>query len=53
MSDGAVYNNSSLAEALANNNSLHIPAPEVLSGSDITVPYVVVADDAFALNCTR
>jgi len=48
MSDGGVYNNSSLAEALAN-NTLHVPAPEVLSGSDITVPYVVVADDAFAL----
>jgi len=48
MSDGGVYNNSSLAEALAN-NTLHIPAPEVLSSSDITAPYVVVADDAFAL----
>ena len=48
VSDGGVYNNSSLADALAN-NTLHIPAAEALSGSSITAPYVVVADDAFAL----
>jgi len=48
VSDGGVYNNSSLAKAFTD-NSLDIPADTHLSGSDIITPYVVVADDAFAL----
>ena len=40
--------NSSLAKAFTD-NSLDIPADTHLSGSDIITPYVVVADDAFAL----
>jgi len=48
MSDGGVYNNSSLAEALAV-NSLNIPKPELINASDIKMPFVVVSDDAFPL----
>jgi hypothetical protein len=48
MSDGGVYNNSTLSTALAENR-LNFPPPELLPGSDFIAPYVVVADDAFAL----
>lgn len=48
ISDGGVFNNSSLAAAL-DNGSLHIPEPEPLPGMDTDTPHVIVADDAFAL----
>ena len=48
VSDGGVYNNSSLAKALTN-NTLDIPNETHLPGSDIITPFVTVADDAFAL----
>jgi len=48
VSDGGVYNSSSIANALAT-NSIHIPPPAPISGTDIIAPYVIVADDAFAL----
>lgn len=47
-SDGGVYHNSRLSDALEN-NSIHIPQPKPLPGRQQRVPYVVVADDAFAL----
>ena len=48
VSDGGVYNNSSLAKAFTN-NILDIPDETHLPGSDIITPFVMVADDAFAL----
>lgn len=48
VSDGGVFNNSSFANALEN-GSLHLPAPEPLPGRSMDVPYVIVADDAFAI----
>lgn len=48
MSDGGVYSNSTLSKALAE-NTLNFPPPELLPGTDFVAPYVVVADDAFAL----
>ena len=32
------------------NHSLHLPTAEVLPGRRLTVPYVLLADDAFALS---
>jgi len=51
VSDGGVFNSCGLSSGLER-NSLNIPAPSPLPHSDITVPYVVVADDAFALRST-
>lgn len=47
ISDGGVFNNCSFARALAN-GSLHLPTPRALPGRDTSVPFVIVADDAFA-----
>lgn len=47
ISDGGVFRNCSFRRAL-NENRLHIPPPCVLPGRDILMPYVLVADDAFA-----
>lgn len=47
ISDGGVFNNCSFSTALGN-GSLHLPAPQPLPGHDINVPFVIVADDAFA-----
>lgn len=47
-SDGGVYQNSQLSNALEN-NSINIPKPKPLPGRQQRVPYVVVADDAFSL----
>jgi len=49
ISDGGVFNNCSLSVALDKDNVLNIPADTTLPGSDIISPYVVVADDAFAM----
>ena len=48
--DGGVLKNSTLNEALIN-NYLYIPPPEPLEGekSQLLMPYVFVADDAFPL----
>ena len=47
-SDGGVFNNSSLAQALES-NSLNIPEPAAIPQTNDLCPYVIVADDAFAL----
>lgn len=48
ISDGGVFNQSSLCRAIES-NILNIPSPSPLPGTNIEVPYVIVADDAFAL----
>lgn len=48
ISDGGVFNRSTLYSAIER-NSLNIPPPACLPGTSIKVPYVIVADDAFAL----
>lgn len=48
VSDGGVFNNSSLSSALEH-DVLQIPKPIAINGTNIVVPYVFVADDAFAL----
>ena len=48
ISDGGVYRNSALANALSR-NSLDIPPPQHLPGTDIGTPFTVVADEAFGL----
>ena len=48
ISDGDVFKNSSLYRALED-NSLHIPGPAPLPGSDEVTLHVIVADDAFPL----
>ena len=48
ISDGGVFKNSSLYRALEE-GTLTIPSECKLSGTDISVPYALVADDAFPL----
>ena len=48
ISDGGVLRNSSLQAALDNGN-LELPAEEMLPGTDIDLPYVIVADEAFPM----
>lgn len=48
ISDGGVFNQSSLCHAIER-NVLNIPLSSQLPGTNIEVPYVIVADDAFAL----
>jgi len=45
ISDGGLFNQSSLAEAIEKN----IPTPEADEDTDVVLPYVFVADKAFAL----
>lgn len=47
-SDGGVYSNSNLGYSL-DPNLLKIPPAEVLNGTNLLFPYVLVADDAFQL----
>lgn len=47
ISDGGVFNKSSFASALEN-GSLHFPEPRPLPGRNANIPFVLVADDAFA-----
>lgn len=49
ISDGGVFRNSSLLVKLQT-NALNLPAPSALPGSDIIVPFVFVADNAFPLH---
>lgn len=48
VSDGGVFKNCNLYKALEESR-LNIPKPVVLPNSTHTVPYVIVADDAFAM----
>lgn len=48
VSDGGVYRDSPIASALAT-NSVNIPVPRVMSDGKTTLPYVLVADEAFPL----
>lgn len=48
ISDGGVFNRCSLSTALEQ-NTLNIPPAKPLPNRDVPVPYMVVADDAFAL----
>lgn len=48
ISDGGVFNRSALHAAIEN-NTLNIPPPRRLPSSNIEAPFVIVADDAFAL----
>ena len=48
VSDGGVFRSSTLSEALES-NSLNIPPPEPVPGESFSLPYVIVADDAFPL----
>lgn len=48
VSDGGVYANSSLMEAV-DKNLLNLPEPINLPNTQIKVPYIFVADDAFRL----
>lgn len=48
VSDGGVFGNCSLSRALEE-NILHIPHERALPGRNKAIPFVVVADDAFAL----
>lgn len=49
ISDGGVYKNSVLC-SLINNNSLNFPSQSNLPSTNTAVPYMLVADDAFALH---
>lgn len=46
--DAAVYNNSKISQKLEH-NQLHVPQPSFLPVTDILCPYMVLADDAFAM----
>lgn len=48
VSDGGVFNKCSFA-ALMENNQLNLPSPRPLPRRTVPVPYVLVADDAFAI----
>lgn len=47
-SDGGVFNRCTFGQAL-DSNQLHLPAPKALPDRETPVPYVLVADDAFAI----
>lgn len=49
ISDGGVFKNTSFYKKMENND-LNLPEPEPLPGRTMPVPYVLVADDAFALS---
>lgn len=48
ISDGGIFNRSSLNSALQN-NSINIPPPRNLPNTNVPTPFVILADDAFAL----
>ena len=47
-SDGGIFNRCTFGQAL-HTNQLCLPPPKPLQGRDIPIPYVLVADDAFAM----
>lgn len=48
VSDGGVFNNCNLSRALKN-NTLNFPIVQSLPGREMSVPYIIVGDDAFAM----
>lgn len=48
MSDGGVWNNTNLKQALEE-GTIDLPPPVPLPGADAPSPYVFVADEAFPL----
>lgn len=48
ISDGGVFNDSILKEKISN-NSLNLPSPKLLEGTNSIIPYYFVADSAFPL----
>uniref|UniRef100_A0A1I8M9Y5 DDE Tnp4 domain-containing protein n=1 Tax=Musca domestica TaxID=7370 RepID=A0A1I8M9Y5_MUSDO len=48
ISDGGVFRKTSFNKGLVN-EKLNLPPPEPLPGRTVSVPYVLVADDAFAM----
>lgn len=48
ISDAGIFNNCRFYRAIQK-NELGLPCPDLLSGTDVIMPYVVVADDAFPL----
>lgn len=48
VSDGGVFKNSSLSKALEE-NTLNVPPPQPLLNQSFSLPYTLVADDAFPL----
>lgn len=48
ISDGGVFRESNLSNALSN-NSLNLPPNQPLPGRVMKVPFVIVADDAFPI----
>jgi hypothetical protein len=48
-SDGGIFHNSTLGRALRNGN-LNIPGDKELPGTDISMPHVIVGDEAFPLS---
>lgn len=49
LSDGAVFRNTELFKRIEK-NELKLPSDETLHGQNINLPYILVADDAFALS---
>lgn len=47
-SDGGVFNRCNFAQAM-DSNQLNLPQPSALPGRSLPLPYVLVADDAFAI----
>jgi hypothetical protein len=48
VADGGIFARSSLSRGLQN-DTLHLPPPDILPGRTMKVPFVTVADDAFPL----
>uniref|UniRef100_A0A1X7T6J9 Peptidase C9 domain-containing protein n=1 Tax=Amphimedon queenslandica TaxID=400682 RepID=A0A1X7T6J9_AMPQE len=48
VSDGGVYCNTKISKAVKENH-LNVPGPKPLPESDVSIPYTMVADDAFPL----
>jgi len=48
ISDAGVFNDCAFAEAI-DRNDLHFPEPTTLPGSDVVMPHMLVADEAFPL----
>lgn len=49
-SDGGTFYYSNLNKALENNR-LNMPVPRTLPGSDVTLPMVIIGDEAYPLKC--
>lgn len=49
ISDGGVFNRTSFFKTLPD-HKISLPAPDLLPGREVPIPYFLVADDAFALS---